>query len=124
MCGKYKTVRDQAQAEILKHVEQTWDVGHGTWEDVILIEDERREDSKTQKQDPGRRSPFESYSLPVSESLGSRTLLSASGIASMRTRVSASLSVDDRVIRYTRGSPIRPAVQYGGIYETAGVAFV
>jgi hypothetical protein len=23
-------------------------------------------------------------------------------------------------MRYTRGSPIRPAVQYGGIYETAG----
>jgi hypothetical protein len=33
---------------------------------------------------------------------------------------SALLSIDERVILYTRGSPIRPAVQYGGIYETAG----
>jgi hypothetical protein len=33
-------------------------------------------------------------------------------------------SVDEPVMRYTRGSPIRPAVQYGGIYETAGASFV
>jgi len=40
--------------------------------------------------------------------------------------------IDDRVMRYTRGSPIRlaagvpkaaPAVQYGGIYETAAGGF-
>jgi hypothetical protein len=38
----------------------------------------------------------------------------------MRKSLSALLPIDERVMRYTRGSPIRPAVQYGGIYETAG----